>query len=112
MLVESGRWREDQVVQHGRFCLPASLRGKSSGNGEAARILANQYGLPMEFTGPAEVEASRARAGDSTALEPCVGTQLLSGKVRWPAANSFISGEVLLGGKRTLHGETGRRFVG
>ena len=36
MLVASGRWQEDQVVQNGCFCLPTSLRDKPSGNGEAA----------------------------------------------------------------------------
>ena len=95
MLVASGRWQEDQVVQHGRFCLPTSLRDKPSGNGEAARILAAHYGLPVQFVGPAGAEGPRVRAGDPVALVPCVGTQLLSGKVRWPAANGFTSGVVV-----------------
>jgi len=95
MLVESGCWREDQVVHHGRFWLPASLRGKPSGNGEAARMLAEHYGVPVGFMAQAGGEADSAGAGEPTAMVPCVGDQLISGKVRWPSTNGFIAGEVV-----------------
>ena len=79
MLVESGRWREDQVVHHGRFWLPVSLRGKPSGNGEAARMLAEHYGVPVGFVAQAGGEAASAGAEEPAALVPCVGDQLISG---------------------------------
>ena len=94
MVVASGRWQEDQVVQNGCFCLPSSLRDKPSGNGEAARILAAHYGLPVQFVGPAGAEGPCVRAGGPGALAACVGTQLISGKVRWPTGNGYTSGVV------------------
>jgi len=95
------------VVHHGRFWLPASLRGKPSGNGEAARMLAEHYGVPVGFMEQAGGEADSAGAGEPTAMVPCVGDQLISGKVRWPSTNGFIDGRGggLLRGKGTLHGE-------
>ena len=67
MLVKGGFWREDEVVQHGRFRLPRSFWGKPSGNGEAATVLADRYGLPLEFTEAAEHEANSAGEGESAA---------------------------------------------
>ena len=58
-------------------------------------MLANYYGLPVDFTGPGVGEASGAGMGDSKTLVLCVGLQLVSGKARWPSANGFLSGEVV-----------------
>ena len=95
MLVEGGFWREDRGVHHGRFRLPRSFRGKPSGNGEAATMLAHRYDLPLEFAEAAEHEVSSAGEGESAAPVPCVGRQLIARRVQWPAADGFITGKVI-----------------
>ena len=58
-------------------------------------MLAEHYGVPVGFMAQVGGEAASAGAGEPTALVPRVGDQLISGKVRWPSTNGFISGEVV-----------------
>ena len=49
LLVQGSFWRGDQLARHGCLRLPHRFRGKPSGNGKAATMLADRYGLPVEF---------------------------------------------------------------
>ena len=58
-------------------------------------MLADSYGLRVEFIAEGGQEATGVEEDDAAAPVPCVGHQLLAGRVRWPAADGFITDEVV-----------------
>lgn len=58
-------------------------------------MLADRYGVTVEFIAAGRPEVAGVEEGDAAAPLPCIGHQLLAGRVRWPAAGGFIAGEVV-----------------